>query len=89
MIVPDGFMKMTPAFHQDIGLIHGEIERVYDSAIGMVPREERAELGRFSDDLLSATPSERERAWAQPNAEVGFRRDSGLVQALRDIRARL
>lgn len=89
MNIPDGFMKMTRAFHQDIGLVHQRIEPVYDSAVGMVPVDERDELRRFLDVLLSATPSEREAAWSQSNAEVGFRGDSGLVQILREIRERL
>lgn len=86
---PGSFMKMTRAFHQDIGLVHRRIEAVYDSAVGMVPVDERDELRRFLDDLLSATPSERESAWNQSNAEVGPRGDSGLAQILRDIRGRL
>lgn len=89
MIIPGSFMKMTQAFHQDIGLIHQRIEPVYDSAVGMVPVEERAELRRFLDELLAATPSVRERVWGRSNAEGGFRRDLGLVQVLRDMRDRM
>lgn len=89
MIIPDSFMKMTRAFHQDIGLIHQRFELVYDSAVGMVPVEERADLRRFLDELLDATPSVREHVWGRSNAEVGFRQDSGLVQMLRDMRDRM
>ena len=88
MNIPESFMKLTMGFHQDVGLIYPRVEQVYDFAIRMVDAEERDELRRFLDELLSATPTVRERVWGQSKAEVGFRRDSGLVQALRDIRAR-
>lgn len=62
MMLPGTFMRTTSAVHRDIGLIRPRIEAMCDSAVDMVPVDERAELSRFLEGLLAATPSVREHA---------------------------
>jgi hypothetical protein len=88
---PASFTSICRLFHQDIDKIHTTLDEMATYAVRDLSSEERAEVGKFLDELLGGGYSggEIRAIWRRSPADVYFRDNEQLITLLKLMREKI